>query len=170
MKLCKKHLEIPETAVYFWAQAGHRKTAIELAVSALRELPNDPQEVFFEESESMRQWTIEAVYQGAWMREYHHWEADTKTYFNAMHARNASSEPRWRALNESHVQKVRLQLASFSSAEPTSLNAIDEMRILLNDTKHEGGYLATAQDYQHLTDAISSFWSNLNKQEVVDYG
>ncbi|MEQ6335747.1 hypothetical protein, partial [Sphingobium sp. MK2] len=38
-----------------------------------------------------------------------------------------------------------------------------------NDMKHEGGYLATAQDYHHLAEAVSSFWSGLAEQESVGY-
>lgn len=169
MKLCKRYLEPRGTAVYFWAQAGHRKSAIDLAVGALRDLPNNPQDAFFEMNESMCQWTIEAVFQGAWMREYHHWETDTKAYFEAMHGRNASNTPNWRTLGGSHVQKVQAQLVLFAAKEPASLSIIDQMRARLNDTKHEGSYLATAQDYEELADAVSEFWSDLNDQEEVDY-
>lgn len=169
MKLCKRYLEVPGTAVYFWTQAGHRQSAIDLAVGALHDLPSDSDDPFSEMSVAMRQWTIEAVFQGAWVREYHHWETDTKAYFKAMHGRNGSSEPNWRVIAGSHVQKVRAQLALFSVAEPASLTLIDAMRLRLNETKHEGGYLATAQDYGRLAEAISSFWGNLDEQESVDY-
>jgi hypothetical protein len=61
-------------------QAGHRKTAIDLVIDSLRGLPNDSSEqVFAEMGEAMRGWTIEAVVQGAWVREYHKWETDTKS-------------------------------------------------------------------------------------------
>ena len=103
------------------------------------------------------------------MREYHQWEIDTKIYFEAMHARNASSAPKWRALSGSHVQKIQAQLALFSVVEPTSLDVIDQMRLRLNNTKHEGSYLATPQDYEQLTNAINEFWSELANQEKVDY-
>lgn len=169
MRLCKRYLETHGTAGYFSVQAGHRGTAISLAIGAVSDLPNDPHDVFLGTAEALRQWTIEAVFQGAWMREYHHWETDTKAYFEAMHVRNSSVAPKWRTLSGSHVQKVRSQLAAFSVPEPTSLSVIDQMRGLLNDTKHDGGYLANAQDYNDLTNAVTKFWDDLNEQEEVDY-
>lgn len=169
MKLTSRYLEISDTGVYFATQAGHRQSAIELAVAALCDLPNEPDDLLFEIGESMREWTVEANYQGAWMREYHHWETDTKAYFGAMCDRNNAVRPDWRKLNGSHVDKVKSLLAQFGVSASASLSMIDIMRGRLNDTKHEGRYLATEQIYQKLTAAVIDFWDDLGGKEHVVY-
>ena len=101
------------TALYYCIHAGHRKTAIELAVASLRELA-----AFDQFEAAMREWTIEAVAQGAWVREYHRWETDTKSYFDAMHVRNGATAPNWKKMGGSHVEKIEMQLALFSRHVP----------------------------------------------------
>ena len=114
----------------------------------------------------MREWTIEFVVQGAWLREYHKWEADTKSYFNAMYARNGQPAPNWRELSGSHVDKIKNQLSLFSAISPPSLTAIEATRSRINDAKHEDSYLATQSDYDCLTTAVDRFWEEMAGQEM----
>jgi hypothetical protein len=168
MRLVKPpHPEVSGTGLYYCMQAGHRKTAIDLVIDSLRGLPNDSSEqVFAEMGEAMRGWTIEAVVQGAWVREYHKWETDTKSYFNVMYARNKASPPNWKKLTCSHVEKIEKQLALFSATLPASLTVIDKTRDRINDAKHEDSYLASQSDYECLTTAVDQFWQSLITQEV----
>jgi hypothetical protein len=159
--------DLTGTGLYYCTQAGHRKTAINLAIAALRGLPNySSDEVFTEMGEAMREWTIAAVIQGAWVREYHKWETDTKSYFNVMYERNSETAPNWQKLTGSHVGKIEKQLPLFSATPPASLTEIEEARDRINDTKHEDSYLATQSDYECLTTAVDRFWQSLNTQEI----
>jgi hypothetical protein len=155
-----------DTGVYYCTQAAHRKTAIDLAIAVLRELP-----AFDAMDGAMREWTNKSVIQGAWIRTYHQWEADTKSYFNAMHIRNGGEAPNWGKMKVphvetvSHVSKVEHQLSSFSAKRPLSLSLVDEARCRVNDAKHEDSYQASAADYDKLVTAIDEFWQELAEQE-----
>ena len=162
MKLIKPpYPDTTDTGVCYWSQTGNRKTAIDLAVAALRELP-----AFDTMSEAMREWAIEAVAQGAWVREYHKWETDTKSYFCSMHLRNGVTAPNWKKLDGSHVEKIEKQLALFSATPPATIAVIEENRGRVNDTKHDDSYLAGQSDYEFLVSAISQFWEDLAAQET----
>jgi len=144
MRLVKPpHPEVTGNGLYYCMQVGHRKTAIDLVIDSLRGLPNDSSELLAEMGEAMREWTIEAVVQGAWVREYHKWETDTKSYVNVMYARNKASPPNWKKLTCSHVEKIEKQLALFLATPPASLTVIEETRARINDAKHEDSYLAS---------------------------
>ena len=167
MRLVKPpHPQVTGTGLYYCTEAGNRKHAIDLVIEALRGLPNDPSEFLAEMGEAMREWTIEAVVQGAWVREYHKWETATKSYFNVMYARNSKAAPNWEKLMGSHVEKIENQLALFSAAPPASLTMIDKTRDRINDAKHEDSYLASQSDYECLTTAVDQFWQSLITQEV----
>jgi hypothetical protein len=116
-------------------------------------------------AEAMREWTIEAVIQGAWVREYHKWETDTKSYFGVMHARNGGSAPKWGKIDGSQLEKVKKQLAIFSATAPASMAVIEEARCRVNGMKHEDSYLASQSDYESLAAAVDQFWQELNDQE-----
>jgi hypothetical protein len=162
MKLRKPPYPDPtETGLYYVIHTGHRKTAIDLAIDALRALPNDPDPIFGEMSEAMREWTIEAVIQGAWVREYHKWETDTKSYFDVMHTRNGGATPNWKNVSGSHVEKIEKQLALFSAIPPASMTVIEETRQRVNGMKHEDSYLASQADYESLVSAVERFWGDL---------
>lgn len=155
-----------DTGLYYCTQAAHKKGAIDLAIAALRELP-----AFDTMSEAMREWAIESVIQGAWIRTYHQWEADTKTYFNAMHIRNGGEAKDWGKIKiphvkkVSHVSKVENQISLFSAKRPPSLSLVDEARCRVNETKHEDSYQASEADYEKLVTAIDEFWQELADQE-----
>jgi hypothetical protein len=160
MKLIKPpYPDTTNTGLYYCTQAAHRKTAINLAIAALQELP-----AFYEMDQAMREWTIGAVVQGALVREYHKWETDTKDYFDAMHVRNGNAAPNWQ-VRASHVKKIKMQLDFFSATHPISIEAIEETRKHVNNMKHNDGYLANRQDYEDLTCAVDQFWQGLDAQE-----
>jgi hypothetical protein len=166
MKLIKPPYPDPTgTGLDYCMQATHRRTAIELAIAALQELPSDPDDLLYEMSEAMREWTVEAVVQGAWVLGYHKWETDTKSYFDVMHTRNGEPAPQWKKMKGSHVEKVRTQLATFSAKVPVSLIVIDGVRDRVNDAKHDDSYLASQSDYESLSAAIDQFWQDLESQE-----
>jgi len=153
------------TALHYAIQTRHRKTAIDLAIAALGELPNEAGPIFGEMAEAMREWTIEAIIQGAWIREYHKWETDTKSYFDVMYTRNGVTAPRWKNGSGSHVEKIENQLALFSAAPPASMVAIEETRKRVNSMKHEDSYLASKADYESSVEAVQQFWDDLATQE-----
>jgi hypothetical protein len=172
MKLIKPPYPDPTgTGLDYCMQAAHRRTAIELAIAALQELPSDPSDqLLCEMGEAMREWTIEAIVQGAWVLGYHKWETDTKSYFDVMHVRNGQPAPQWKKIKRqmkmpSHVEIVRTQLATFSAKIPASLIVIDGVRERVNDAKHEDSYLASQSDYEALSAAIDQFWQDLESQE-----
>jgi len=96
MKLRKPpYPDVLGTAVYYWVHVKHRETAIDMTIeiihhAAAKELlattPNDPFER--QMTDVMRDWAIESLIQGAWIREYHMWERDTKEYFDWHYLRN----------------------------------------------------------------------------------
>jgi hypothetical protein len=166
MKLCKPPYPDPTgTGLYYVTHTGHRKTAIDLAIEALRVLPNDPDPIFGEVSEAMREWIIEALIQGAWIREYHKWETDTKSYFDFMHTRNGGAIPNWKNISGSHIDKVKEQLVLFSAIPPALMAVIEETRQHVNGMKHEDSYIASQADYESLVSAVERFWNDLECQE-----
>jgi hypothetical protein len=113
-------------------------------------------------AEAMRELAIEAIIRGAWIRGYHKWETDKKSYFEAMHARNGTPTPNWKKIDGSHVDK---QLALFSATPPESMWVIEETRQRVNGMKHEDSYLASQADYESLLNAVQQFWGDVGIQE-----
>lgn len=72
----------------------------------------------------IRDWASDTLIQGACLREYHQWEADTKRYFAAAYQRNRQSSLSWKGPG-SHVVKVSEQLDTFGVALPSSLQILD---------------------------------------------
>lgn len=166
------------TAGYFFIQAGHGETAVGHAIEVIGEHAARARESFAgdpamaELEAPMEIWVVEALIQGAWLREYHEWEKATKGYFEGQHKRNGSSTPDWKAKNQSpggavsHVDRVRAQLMLFgASVSETVWSAIDSQRRLINAAKHEDEYFVTGQDYRTLVEAIAEFWNELAQQE-----
>ena len=167
MKLRKPAFpDLTATGLYYATQAGHRKIAIDLVFEAIKALSSNTDPVLGQMSEALREWTIEAVVQGAWIREYHKWETDTKSYFGTMHIRNNIPYPNWKKIEGSHVWKIEQELALFSATPPPSVTVIDSMRSRVNNSKHEESYLATPADYEALVVAVGQFWQDLDVQEL----
>jgi len=81
-------------ASLYWVQLNHRKTAIEYAIHTIDEAHSKDKETPYgdplldEITDVMRDWVIETLIQGAYPREYHIWEKDTKEYFTNQLCRN----------------------------------------------------------------------------------
>jgi hypothetical protein len=175
MKLRKApHPDPTGSGTYFYIQASHRQNAIEMAVGAIRqaceqatkEAPNA--ELFPGSNLIARDWAIETLLQGAFLREYHAWETDTKQYFDWQHLRNGGTKVAWKKQDNSHghVSKVKQQLLIFSASVPGSaMAAINRARKDVNTIKHGGTFLATEGDYNALVAAIDAFWIRLAEQE-----
>jgi hypothetical protein len=161
------------TAAYYWVHAGHRQTAIDTAIEVIRqaaekEIATGPDDVLANELTGiMRGWAIESLIQGAWIREYHMWERNTKDYFDGQHVRNGGTKVKWKKTGGgSHVSKVKDQLVLFSASIPAEvIDAIDQARKRVNVAKHEDEDLATEGDYGALATAVASFWEALTSQE-----
>ncbi len=160
------HKDMKDTARYFWFQAQHRKDAIDGVIQMIRNSQRPPAEfmgVLSEVDDVVVEWTIETVIQGAVLREYHHWETDTKDYFKAMHDRKGVAAPKNRRLP--HASWVQGQLVLFRLDFPEFKN-FDDARILVKNMKHEGVKWATVADFERLRGAVSDFWSRLSGSEL----
>jgi len=159
------HPTVADSSTYFHVQAAQRREAIRLALGAIADLPTGPDDGLRELAEALRDWTSGTLIQGACLREYHHWEADTKRYFAAVYQRNGEPAPNWNGPG-SHVAKVGDQLVAFGLAPAPSMAVLDAIRLNLNDLKHEDGYFATLVDYDGLTEAIYAFWDHVAASEI----
>ena len=159
------HPSVTDSSTYFHIQAAHRREAIRLAQGAIADLSTGPDDGLRELAEALRDWTSDTLIQGACLREYHHWEADTKRYFAAVYQRNGQSAPTWKGPG-SHVGKVGGQLVVFGLAPAPSMPVLDAMRLNLNDLKHEDGYFVTMADYDGLIEAIYAFWDHVAASEI----
>jgi hypothetical protein len=164
--------DVVGTAGYYWVHAGHRKTAINMAIEVIRqaaanELSTTTDDPFARDLTGiMRDWAIESLIQGAWVREYHMWERDTKDYFDGHYVRNGGEKVNWRASRSPHVAKVIAQLEFLSASVPSELlTVINEARKRVNIVKHEADDFATEADYKALATAVASFWETLAPQE-----
>ena len=157
--------------------AGHREAAIATAIDAIRHGARrevaavagaDLDEGL---ARTVREWVLESLLQGAWMREYHEWEKATKAFFDGNHARNGGGKVDWRGKlpgvpRASHVDRVRAQLVLFGAAVPEdALAAIDRAREGVNLAKHEAEHFIGEADYRALVRAIERFWEALAEQE-----
>ncbi len=96
-----------------------------------------------------------------------------KAYFDGNYLRNGGEKVNWRAINASHVQRVREQLSLFSAEMPDEIieipyeiiDYINQTRGRLNTVKHQEEDFVTEADYQILVDTISKFWEILATQE-----
>jgi hypothetical protein len=132
---------------------------------ATKEQPSDL--VSDELGVSLRDWVLESLVQGAWMREYHQWEISTKDYFDGHSRRSDGKAADWRSSNRSHVYKVRKQLQSFSGSIPDDVfRTIDQARDRVNAAKHEDEIFVTEAEYAALVTAIKNFWEVVESHEV----
>lgn len=168
-------------AGHCFIQLGHRKTAIEYALVALKvkqrlnvdALGDDP--LTLELEDTMRFWVEETLLQGAYLREYHLWEKDCKAYFSHMAARNGiawSEKPRQGIVFTAHIGNV---LNLFGSPVPNPvMDRIDAMRKRVNDMKHESGltmeHFVTAKDFETALEALEDFWNSLCQHEIYKLG
>jgi hypothetical protein len=170
MRLIKRYPEPGATGNYI--QVGHHQTAVEYAIAGieklhdanLAQLGRDP---FNSEMEgTMRAWVIESLLQGAYLREYHLWEKDCKAYIIAMAARNGATTTMKTKGAQSFPDLVKETLVSYDVAIPVDiLDAIDRMRVKINDMKHAAGleldHFISEKDYTDAVAALEGFWEYL---------
>jgi hypothetical protein len=170
MRLIRRYPEPGATGNY--TQVGNHQTAVEYAIAGieklhdanLAQLGRDP---FNSEMEgTMRDWVIESLLQGAYLREYHLWEKDCKAYFIAMAERNGAAITMKMKGAQSFPDLVKETLVSYDVAVPVEiLDAIDRMRVKINDMKHAVGleldHFISAKDYTDAVAALEGFWEYL---------
>lgn len=158
-------------------QAEHRRDAVQYAIAAIHEAVAQGEEVFPEDelfcelSVQHREWVVETLYQGAYLREYHLWEKECKEYFSSMARRNHVDLALKSNGFPSEVERA-LVLFSAASVLP-ELQGIREMNARVNIMKHDPGVLTehfvTATDYDTAHAAITRFWEALIALEEVDH-
>ncbi|MGX1348788.1 hypothetical protein AB7M49_002364 [Bradyrhizobium elkanii] len=179
MKLTRRHLE-PGAAVNY-IQVSHRRTAIEYALAGIQRLRDANVELLGgdnlsrEMEATMQSWVTETLLQGAYLREYHLWEKDCKSYFTNMAKRNnefLSMKPK---RGQRFPELVRDVLAAFAATIPDKLlEEIERMRDRVNIMKHETGltidHFIDEGDYTLALAALEEFWATLANFEEVNYG
>jgi hypothetical protein len=163
-------------AVVNFVQVGHRHTAIEYAVAAIKHdsnlevLGRDP--LTSEMEGYMQAWVTETLFQGAYMREYHLWEKACKAYFPEMAQRNGNALTMETKRGRRFTDHVRDVLGLFGVAMPSDiLDAIELMRDRVNVMKHDAGleleHFITEADYIEAIKALEGFWNHLATAEKV---
>lgn len=175
MAMVLKHGFGDLTASRTWIQLEHRKSAIEYAVAGIglvrdANARNIPGDTFWSSMEdTMRDWVVETLYQGAYMREYHIWEKDCRAYFPAVAQRNGQAI-KIKGKGEPLPKMIRDLLPLFDATMPSSvLDIIEQMRVRVNVMKHEAGleveHFITSEQYGGAISAIDEFWRTLSEQE-----
>ncbi|MGA3308989.1 MAG: hypothetical protein ABSD08_10290 [Xanthobacteraceae bacterium] len=170
MELIKRYLE--PGAMINCVQVGHRHTAVEYTVAGIAKihdanldlLGRDPLNIEMEGS--MRDWVIETLLQGAYLREYHLWEKDCKAYFAAMAKRNGEEITTKTKGGQPFVDLVKDTLVTFAVTMPANiLDTIEHMRQRVNAMKHEAGleldHFISDSDYAEGLKALEGFWEYL---------
>jgi hypothetical protein len=108
--------------------------------------------------------------QGAYLREYHGWEKDTKQYCDDQLDWHRQAPFRWKAEEGSHVEKVRRALITLGAEIPDELlGGIDRLRQRVNPMKHSTGWseddFILHADYEAAVASIQAFWDALAGQE-----
>jgi hypothetical protein len=170
MKLWKT---LSQHATRYFIQTDHNKTAIENAISCIESVHAQETRIICGDIvdsvfiDTMREWLIETLLQGAYIREYHIWEKNVKEYCNTQRTLNGNLQPfEWKG--GSLIDKAKKHLAEFSAS--VSLDAIIRMRDKTNTAKHCPGLLTehfvTRAEYEEAILAIQGFWETLGQQET----
>jgi hypothetical protein len=161
---------------YYAIQLNHNKIAIETAISCIESIHAQESTNGYGDMvdsgfiDTMRDWLIETLLQGAYIREYHIWEKNVKEYCNIQWALNGNLQPcKWKSKkSESFIDKTKERLSEFSASVP--LDAINIMREKTNTAKHCPGLLTehfvTRAEYDEAIRAIEVFWETLGQQET----
>lgn len=156
-------------------------TAVEYAIAGVGQVHDHNKKLFsgdavFSNMEGvMRDWVIETLYQGAYLREYHLWEKDCKEYFTAMMQRNGQGVSWPKHVGSAGFPAYAVGVAqSFGvTIEPPTLAGLETMRSKANVMKHEAGltidHFITDLDYKVGVEAIVHFWETLQEAEQVSY-
>lgn len=180
LKLINKFTDLG--AMIYATQSEHRKTALQYLICGTdlmheknqKMFPDDP---LWEELEGvMPVWAVETLAQGAYIREYHIWEKETKEYFVEQLVRNELSGEEARVCRrngESHVSTIQRMLSNFSIFNlEDEINQIESMRLKVNEAKHDPGVLiehfVSIDNFWEKHTAINAFWSKLAKSEIFE--
>jgi len=135
----------------YWVQSKHRETALQYLIRGttlkheenLAAFPGDP--TWAELEGVMPNWAIETLAQGAYMREYHIWEKETKEYLAGQLHRNGFSGNAAKVSTkskENYLQAVQRLLNDFAvTGLRVEMAEIDGMRAKVNIAKHDPGVL-----------------------------
>lgn len=156
-------------------QLDYRKHALEIIKTITHELMLENQRIlndeFFNELEKYhRDWIVETVIQGMFLREYHLWENDTKEYISTQLKVNTRKNNPAKS-SESHVEYVKSGLTILQVIVPTkTLEQIDEIRIRCNKIKHSFGVrnenFINLDEIEHTFLVFQTFWKALEDQEI----
>jgi hypothetical protein len=169
MRLVNKH----PAATYYLTQAGHHLTAIEAAVAYVdagfaRSRSEQTDDVSSEFSSIERDWVIETIYQGAYLRQYHLWEKDCKEYFSSQGFEIPRNLGGWSFTD--YVKQEVLSSRFRLDGPQEVMAALCTMRSKVNRMKHDEGVqteeFVSADDYATAVAAIEGFWEFLGKNEA----
>jgi hypothetical protein len=173
LKLLHRHLQ--RAASHYWAQVGHDRTAIESAIKRINdgaqkeiESLNPLKEPFLDFIARSHEWVMEALLQGAFIREYHLWEKHVREYVanqRAWNGRAASSK--W---HHDFIVGAELELAQFGAQLPVAvLKQLRNIRRKVNKAKHEPGlsldHFVTHDEFFAAIETFQGFWEGLSAQE-----
>ncbi len=170
--------DVAVSAQGYLMQACHRMTAVEGALKLFEQeaaladtRTSDP--VLLVASKEACSWLGETLLQGAYLREYHAWEKDTKQYLDVRLAKNGEPAVRWQKGSGSHVDKVKVALALLGSPVPDGvIRRIDAHRDRINKMKHASGWsdedVATGEDFDAAASPIVAFWQFLLNSEMPE--
>lgn len=161
-------------------QVSHRSDAVEYGIAGISRLRDanidalgrDP--LTLEMEGAMRDWVVETLLQGAYLREYHLWEKDCKAYFALMAERNGERLAMKVRGGRTFMDLAKETLADFGVTIPEeTLAAIEAMRVRVNVMKHEAGleleHFIDKKEYLDAVAALETFWAHLAGCEHVVY-
>jgi hypothetical protein len=119
---------------------------------------------------SMRNRVVESLLQGAYIREYHLWEKECRSYFAAAAQRNGDNDSVKLIDRRPFPEAIKDFLDIFDvTMPPHILAAIDAMRKQVNTMKHAAGVndddFITEGAYTEAINAIEGFWLRLTECE-----
>jgi hypothetical protein len=190
MRLIRRHLEVGATMNR--VQVGHHRTAVECAIAGIGKMCESnltllgPDTLTSEMEEGMREWVIESLLHGAYLREYHLWEKACKAYLVEMAKRNGQTIQ----IQDNHfvliengqkipirgknfVLIVKCALVRFGVTVPAHiLDAIEGMRDRANKMKHKHDvgledHFISNDDYMEGVSALERFWEHLEACESI---
>jgi hypothetical protein len=159
-------------AIEYCIQAGHHRTAIETAVRCIeaefaRSLSEHTNDSFLSEVvPNVRNWVIETIYQGAYLRVYHLWEKNCTEYFSA---KGVNMKPRGGVAFTEHLKQVLSSKVGLDVSDV--MDALNTMRLKVNRMKHQSGVqndeFICAGDYGAAIATIEGFWEFIAEKERV---
>jgi hypothetical protein len=173
MRLTHRYLE--HGAAHNLIQVGHRQTAIQYAIAGITKIYEANLTLFgdnplnSEMEGTMREWVVETLLQGAYLREYHLWEKDCKAYFAIMAERNGETIS---IETQGLLTGIKNALIRFNVAMPLDiLSTIESVRKRVNVMKHDAGleleHFVTEHHYKEAVNAVERFWEYLADCEQV---